>query len=136
MAKRSALIESGVVQADGRLRLPMDRVNAFLAEHPCERVVVTFEAIKKGTSVAQKAYYYKYVLPTAVAALREQGTIMSEERADEWFIEQYPGDLKIGVVAATRASELTTDQMSDFLDWLKQYAAENLYVYIEEPMCI
>lgn len=134
--KRSAIIESGVVQADGRLRLPMDRINAFCKEHSCERVVVTFEAIQKGTTIAQKAYYYKYVLPTAVAALREQGTIMSEERADEWFIEQYPGDLKMGNVAVAHASELTTDQMSLFLDWLKQYAAENLYVYIEDPITI
>jgi len=136
MRKPSKIVESGLIGGDGKLRLPMDRVNAFLADHSQERVVVTFEVISRHSTIAQKMYYYRYVLPTIVGALREQGTLQSEDGTDMWLVEQCPCDLSVGGVRAVRASELTSDQMSDFLDWLKLFAAENLCVYIEDPKTI
>ena len=71
--------------------MPMDRLNAFFADHKGQRIIVRFEAASPGSSAAQLSYYYNYVLPSIVQALREQGTRMSEERADRWLMAEYPG---------------------------------------------
>lgn len=125
--------ESGFVGADGRLRMPMDRLKAFFAKHKGERVIIVFEAAGNGQSKLQMAYYYNYVLPCVVDGLRETGVYMSEFKADKWLVEQYPGDLSADGIKPVFARQLTKTQMTDFLEWLKQYAAENLYVYIEDP---
>lgn len=134
--KADKISESGIVGQDGRLRMPMDRLNAFFADHKGERVVVRFEVAAPGSSKAQQAYYYQYVLPTIVDALREQGTRMTDERTDRWLMEEYPAGRTTEMQTIVFARQLSQNQMSDFLEWLKQYAAENLSVYIEDPRTI
>lgn len=129
--------ESGSVTESGRLMMPMDRLNAFFKANKGKRVVVRFYAAEPGSSKLQQAYYYNYVIPTIQAALYDQGTRMGEKSVDKWLVEHYPGDkeeseLGLGVVV-TEARGMNQHQMSDFLDWLKQFAAENLSVYIEDP---
>lgn len=119
--------ESGIITHNGQLRMPMDRLNAFFRRHKGERVVVQFEAAVPGSSKAQLAYYYNYILPTIQTALRETGERKSEDQIDRWLLGIYPQD-----TGAALACQLSQTQMSDYLDWLKQYAAENLYVYIED----
>lgn len=131
--KITKISESGLIGDDGRLRMPMDRVNAFFAAHKGERVIVRFEAAERGSSELQRAYYYNYIVPCVVQALYEQGTRISEEKADRWLIGQYPGGFYYDGNQQVTARQLTTTQMSEFLEWLKQFAAENLYVYIEDP---
>ena len=138
--KTQKISESGLIGTDGRLRIPMDRVNAWCAEHKGERVVVRFEAAAHGSSAALLAYYYNYIVPAVVAALYEQGTRKSEKAVDKWLVQEYPGEKderQLGVgTDVMEARELDQHQMLDFLDWLKQYAAENLDVYIEDPRTI
>ena len=132
--------ESGIITDNGQLRLPMDRLNAFFAANKGKRVIVRFYADVPGSSKLQQSYYYNYIVPTIVAALYEQGTRKSEKAVDKWLVEEYPGEkderqLGIGT-DCTEARQFDQNQMSDFLEWLKQYAAENLYVYIEDPHCL
>ena len=131
--KTDKISESGIITDNGQLRLPMDRLNAFFASNKGKRVVVRFEAATPGSTALQQAYYYNYVIPCVVEALREQGTRKSEDATDRWLISQYPGGFRYDGAEQHVARQLTTTQMSDFLDWLKQFAAENLYVYIEDP---
>lgn len=127
--------ESGIITENGQLRLPMDRINAFFAANKGKRVVVKFEAAEPGSSELQLAYYYNYIVPTVSAALYGQGTRMSERAVDRWLVEQYPGEKDSGISGfdVMEARQMDKRQMSDYLNWLKQFAAENLYVYIEEP---
>lgn len=129
--------ESGVIGMDGKLRLPMDRVNAFCKANRGTRVVVVFEAAEHGSTAAQQSYYYRYVIPTLVQAYHEQGTRITGDNVDKQLLQLYPGEKgeeNIGLcVDVDRARSLSKSQMSDFLEWLKQYAAENLSVYIEDP---
>ena len=135
--KTQKISESGMIGTDGRLRIPMDRLNAWCAEHKGERVVIRFEAAAPGSSAALLAYYYNYIVPAVVTALYEQGTRKSEKAVDKWLVQEYPGEKderQLGVgTDVTEARELDQRQMLDFLDWLKQFAAENLSVYIEDP---
>lgn len=132
----TTITESGMIGQDGQLRLPMDRLNAFFAANKGKRVIVRFEAAAPGSTAAQLAYYYKYIIPCVVSALREQGTWMSEEQADRYLMEVYPAGGTLELMPLVYARQLNQHQMSDFLEWLKQFAAENLYVYIEDPKTI
>ena len=128
--------ESGIITDNGQLRLPMDRLNAFFAANKGKRVVVRFEAATPGSTALQQAYYYNYVVPTIQHAFYEQGTRMTETGVDRWLIQNYPniGDLYTpNAEPKVIGRQLTKTEMADFLEWLKQYAAENLYVYIEDP---
>ena len=129
--------ESGMISADGRLLLPMERINAFFAEHKGERLVVRFTADVPGSTNAQQTYYYQYVLPTIRQAFKDLGERKTETQIDRFLVGLYPGDKseqQIGLgTDVEEARHFDRGQMSEFLDWLKQYAAENLYVYIEDP---
>ena len=135
--KADKISESGIITDNGQLRLPMDRVHAFSAGKKGKRVVVRFEAAESGSSKLQLAYYYNYIVPTVSAALYDQGTRMCERTVDEWLVGQYPGEKDERLLGfgddVKEARQMNIRQMFDFLDWLKQFAAENLYVYIEDP---
>lgn len=124
--------ESGIITDNGQLRLPMDRLNAFLAANKGKRVVVRFEAAEPGSSELQLAYYFNYIVPTIQTALWENGDRRTEKQVDLWLRQQcascyneYGGLLE--------ARQISKPDFSDFIEWLKQFAAENLYVYIEDP---
>ena len=124
--------ESGIITYNGQLRLPMDRLNAFFAANKGKRVVVRFEAAEPGSSELQLAYYFNYIVPTIQTALWENGDRRTEKQVDLWLRQQcascyndYGGLLE--------ARQISKPDFSDFIEWLKQFAAENLYVYIEDP---
>jgi hypothetical protein len=126
------LSESGIITDNGQLRLPMDRLNAFLAANKGKRVVVRFEAAEPGSSELQLAYYFNYIVPAIQTALWENGDRRTEKQVDLWLRQQcascyndYGGLLE--------ARQISKPDFSDFIEWLKQFAAENLYVYIEDP---
>lgn len=134
----NTICESGIVGMDGRLRMPMDRLNAEFAKHKGMRVVMRLEFAEQGSSAAQQAYYRNYIVPTIREALWKTGERKSEKQVDEWLVEQYPGDkteMEFGV-EITSARDFTKSQMSEYIDWLKQFAAENLETYIEDPSTI
>lgn len=127
----SVLNLSGIINQQGGLLLPMEQVNDFCRKYPGSRVLLRIEAIGAATSAAQRRYYFGYVVPEIRAALAEQGTILSDEETDEF--------LRGECALCYREGELmTVGQMPGktfgyFLEWLKQYAAENLYVFIDDP---
>lgn len=130
--KADKISESGIITDNGQLRLPMDRLNAFFAANKGKRVVVRFEAAEPGSTELQLAYYFNYIVPTIQTALWENGDRKTEKQVDLWLRQQcascyndYGGLLE--------ARQISKPDFSDFIEWLKQFAAENLYVYIEDP---
>lgn len=133
--KTQKISESGLIGTDGRLRMPMDRLNEWFAEHKGERVVVRFEAAAPGTSELQLAYYFNYIVPTIQTALLETGERKTEKQVDFWLRQQCGSCYNFdGYLLEAR--EMSKPDFSDFLEWLKQFAAENLFVYIEDPRTI
>ena len=129
--KADKISESGIITTDGALRIPMDRLNACFAEHKGERVVVRFYFGVPGSTAAQQSYYYQYVVPTIQQALRETGVRTNEKAVDKFLMSRYPGE------DVTEARYLNRDQMADFLEWIKQFAAEPpLSVYVDDPRTI
>lgn len=135
--KTDRISETGMIGEDGRLRLPMDRLSPYFQAHKGMRVVVKFEANAPKSTAAQQAYYYNYIVPTIQQALREKGDRKREDATDRFLISQYPGDFHADPGEyITTGRQLNQTQMFDFLEWLKQYAAEWLHVYIDDPRTI
>lgn len=134
----ATIIESGVITIDGKMRLPQERLREFCAANKGRRVVARFEAYQPATSAAVMAYYYNYVVPTVQEALLKTGKRMSEARTDEYLIQEYPGDLvgRDGKEVEQARDIKFQRQMLEFLEWLKEFAAEYLSVYVEDPKSI
>lgn len=130
------IVEFGGISADGKLRLPMDRVREYLKEHAGQNVIVQFEAVEPGTSAALWGYYNSYVLPTVRQALYELGNRMTLKESDIWLREMCPMLDRSEDCGPKELNLLTQNEMLEFLDWIKQMAAENLYIYIEDPKII
>lgn len=132
---RSEVIsEAGRIDSAGRLLLPMDRLNAEFVHHKGCRVVVRISFTEPGSSEALLGYYYGYVIPAVRDALYKQGTRASEEKVDLWIVSTYPGDIEVEPGRyADYGRQLSQPRMLDLLEWLKEFAAENLDVYIEDP---
>lgn len=128
MATDKKLIVSGKIDKYGNVLLPMWEVSDFLGQFKGQRVVVTFRAFEPGPSAQQMGYYWAYVIPNIKAALLRKGERKTEQQVDEW-LRREAGFL-------TEDGEMTVSRMSDYLEWLKQFAAENLEVFIEDPRAI
>lgn len=126
------LCESGIIAEDGRLRLPMDRITEFCAANKGRRVVIRIEAAEPGSSAAQLSYYFNYIVPTVQAALLQTGDRRTEGQVDLW-LRQKCGSCYNEYGGLLKAQQIRQSDFSDFIEWIKQFAAENLYVYIEDP---
>jgi hypothetical protein len=122
----------------------MGEVNEFLKLHKGERVTVRFFVAPKGSSEALKGYYFNYVVPTVRRALYETGERFTEEQTEKFLREQSP----IMCVANfdTSTSKYTTHikeiaevgnaELIEHIEFIKQFAAEELNTFIEEPKTI
>lgn len=124
-----------MITTDGQLRIPMDRLQPFFKAHPGQRVIVRFETAAPGSSEAQRAYYRNYIVPTVQAALLETGDRRTEGQVDLWLRQQC-GSCYNDFGGLLKPEQITQEDFSDFIDWIKQFAAENLFVYIEDPKAI
>lgn len=129
----SQIVECGSVGADGKMRLPMERVSQFFAQHKGQRLIITFEAVERGTE-SMLGYYFKYIVPTIRQAFADLGDFRTDSQIEEFLREESPICWANGVLL--KAQQLTRSQMSDYILWLQHYAAENLFVYIEDPKCL
>ena len=131
----ASICESGIINAEGKMRLPMDRVNAFFQANKGKRLIIRFEAEEHGSTEAQLAYYFNYIIPTIRQALYEIGERKTDKQIDLWLRQQCSscydenGDL-------LTARQISKPDFSDFIDWIKQTMSETLYIYIEDSQVI
>lgn len=131
---REELRVSGTIAEGGGLLLPMNEVRDWCSHFPGQRVVVTFALVGKEVTAAQRGYYYKYIVPEAQAALARLGDCRTEEGVEFFLREQCP--FLRTPEGLPRVEQLNRKQMSDFLDWLKYYCADNLHIFIEDSRLI
>lgn len=126
--------ESGLINQRGQLKMPMDRLNEFFQKHKGKRIIMQIEAVEKGTSMAQIAYYFKYIVPAVQKGLRDMGERKTVRQVDIWLRERYGEQDENGrlieVVGMSRSS------FADFIDQIKQMGAEYLGIYIEDSKAI
>lgn len=126
--------ESGLINQQGQLKMPMDRLNEFFQKHIGKRVIIQIEAVERGTTMAQVAYWYKYIVPTVQEGLRQNGDRKNVRQVDIWLREQYgetdDNDRVKEVIGMSRSG------FAEMIDAVKQMGAEYLGIYIEDSKAI
>lgn len=138
---------TGIINAEGGLAMYMGEVNAFFAQHKGERVFVRFMVAPRATSKAMIGYYYHYIVPTIRAALWETGDRKTEQQveqflreispicyAEDWNIENTEKTFRVQCNTRLREiSELDNTQLAEHIDTIRQFAAEELGVFVDDP---
>jgi hypothetical protein len=130
---------TGTITNDGKLKMFMGELNQFLAQFPGEKIIATFSVLPGEQSEALKAYYWKCVVPTMQKALWDAGERKDYIDTDVWIREQSPimakQDYKNGRIETEikTIDELSNSELIEHIETIKQLAAEEFSVFIEDP---
>lgn len=134
---------TGQINKDGRLSMYMGELNQFFAANKGKRVFARFNIASDESSDALKGYYYKCVVPSFKAAFWGQGERMTEEDTERRLRQMSP-IMQIEEVDETgkylrilrSVSDLDNAELLEHIETLKQIAAEEFSLYIEDPQYI
>lgn len=130
--KSTLIIEVGIIGEDGQLRVPQERLREFYRQHPGEKAIVKIEALERHASSSVFRYYFGYIVPTIRQRFAKLGRLLTEKQTHELLWMEYPGEHNTD----QDIREAPSSQVYGFIEWLKQYGAENLEIYIEDPKLI
>lgn len=138
--KRREITTTGTINNNGALAMYMGELNAFFKTWRGSRVIARFMVAPKGSSEALKGYYFNYVVPTFRHAIWEAGDRKTEEQTERFLREISPvmwdetPDLSGKYTARLRTiPELSNSELIEHIEVLKQIAAEEYNVYIDDP---
>lgn len=132
---------TGVIDENGRLNLYMPDVRAFGMKNKGARVTVTITAASKGSSKAIQAYYFNYIVPMFQKGMARYGEKMPKSKVERMlregceFLYTETVDVETGEYTQTirKVPELSNAEMVEYIEYLKQKAAEDFQIYIEDP---
>lgn len=141
--KKREMTVTGQINKDGRLSMYMGELNQFFAANKGKRVFARFYVAPDGCSDALKGYYYKCVVPFFKTAFWEQGERMTEEDTEKRLRQMSP-IMQIEEVDESgkylrilrSVSDLDNAELIEHIETLKQIAAEEFSLYIEDPKYI
>lgn len=139
--KKYQLSASGVVNQQGKLSMYMGELNEFFNMHKGSKVVARFFIAEQGSIQSLKGYYYYYVVPTFRQAIKNLGDRLTEEQTETLMRELCPimreetPNFETGKYEyrLRTVQELTQYEFIEYLEHLKQIAAEHYYIFIEDP---
>lgn len=135
---------TGRITSEGKLSLYMHELNAFAQEWKNTRIVATFRVYQPGTSAALRGYYYNYVVPSVRRALWESGERKTEKQTETWLREMSPimyreeanPDTGRYTTELREIADLDNAELMEHIDIIRQFAAENFSIYIDDPNTI
>lgn len=142
---RNDISATGVINDRGQLSMYMGELNAFFSKHKGERVIARFFVAPTASSEALKGYYYHYVVPAVRDGLVKTGDReKTEEKTEQYLRSISPVCIEEDVSIETgeyhqrirSARELSNRQLLEHIDFIRQFAAENLCVVIDDPRTI
>jgi NurA-like 5'-3' nuclease len=142
--KRRKIAVTGTIDNNGNLRMYMDELKQFFKMHKGCRVIAKFMVESQGSSEALKGYYYNCVVPSFQEGMWDAGERLTEEDAEIKMRELSPIMLEQEFNEETgkyttrlrEISELSNAELVEYIDHLKQIAAEEYSIYIEDPQSI
>lgn len=122
----------------------MGELNAFFKEWKGARIIARFSVASPGSSEALKGYYFNYVVPTFKQAIWDSGERKTEEQTERFLRELSPvmyeqtPDVETGQYETRlrEIRELSNAELIEHIDTLKQIAAEEYSVFIDDPRTI
>lgn len=119
----------------------MGELNAFFKEWKGARIIARFSVASPGSSEALKGYYFNYVVPTFKQAIWESGERKTEQQTERFLRELSPimyeetPDIETGQYETRlrEIRELSNAELIEHIEFLKQVASEEYYIYIADP---
>ena len=117
----------------------MDELRVFFEQWKGKPVVARFTILESEPSKALKGYYYNYVVPTMQQTLWQAGDRRTEEDTDKFLRMLSPvccEQTHNGICYDTRIkaiNELSDAELSEHVEIVRQLAAEEYGIYIQEP---
>jgi NurA-like 5'-3' nuclease len=142
--KKRKITVTGTIDNNGNLRMYMDELKQFFKMHKGCRIIAKFMIESQGSSEALKGYYYNCVVPSFQEGMWDAGERLTEEDAEIKMRELSPIMLEQEFNEETgkyttrlrEISELSNAELVEYIDHLKQIAAEEYSIYIEDPQSI
>lgn len=142
--KRREITATGTINNNGGLAIYMGELKAFFKEWKGARIVARFSVASPGSSEALKGYYFNYVVPTFKQAIWDSGERKTEEHTERFLRELSPvmyeqtPDVETGQYETRlrEIRELSNAELIEHIDTLKQIAAEEYSVFIDDPRTI
>lgn len=139
--KRREISSSGNIGNDGKLRMYFGELNQFFAMHKGSRIIARFTVASPGSSEALKGYYFNYVVPMFRSGIWEAGERLTEEQTERRLRELSPvmyeqtPDINTGKYETRlrTIAELSNAELIEHIEFLKQLASEEYYIYIADP---
>ena len=121
----------------------MGELNQFFAANKGKRVFARFYVASDESSKALQGYYYKCVVPSFRTAFWEQGERLTEEDTERRLRQMSPIMQTEGVNENGKywrvlrdIPDLDNAELIEHIETLKQIAAEEFSLYIEDPKYI
>lgn len=122
----------------------MGELNAFLAEHKGERIVARFFVAQVGSSDALKGYYFNYVVPMVREGLKITGDRKTEKQTEYYLrvnstvcwdesVNEITGEYNERL---REIRELSNPELLEHIEIVRQFAAEELHIFIDDPKTI
>lgn len=138
--KQNYTITSGHIDARGGLKLDLGEFSEFLKKWPNSKCIIRVDVCTPGTSASAKAYYFKYIVPTITKAFWSIGQRNTDEETENFLREISPiceqctpNENGKYTCRVKEFAELSGNDLHDHIEFIKQWAAENLSVYVEDP---
>lgn len=140
MRKRE-ITATGTINNNGGLAMYMGELNEFFKGWKGSRIIARFIVASPGSSEALKGYYFNYVVPTFRHAIWEAGERLTEEQTERRLrefspimYEQTPNiDTGKYETRLRTIAELSNAELIEHIEFLKQLASEEYYLYIADP---
>lgn len=142
--KQREIITTGTINNKGQLKIYMGELNAFFGQWKGARVVARFTVIGSGSSEALRGYYYNYVVPTMRRAMWDAGERLTEQDTERRLRTMSPimagehVDFETGEysVEVREIAELSNAELIEHIETIRQLAAEEFSVFIDDPKVI
>lgn len=139
--KKREITATGTINNNGGLAMYMGELNEFFKGWKGSRIIARFIVASPGSSEALKGYYFNYVVPTFKHAIWEAGERLTEEQTERRLrefspimYEQTPNiDTGKYETRLRTIAELSNAELIEHIEFLKQLASEEYYIYIADP---
>lgn len=139
--KKREITATGIINNNGGLAMYMGELNEFFKGWKGSRIIARFIVASPGSSEALKGYYFNYVVPTFKHAIWEAGERLTEEQTERRLrefspimYEQTPNiDTGKYETRLRTIAELSNAELIEHIEFLKQLASEEYYLYIADP---
>lgn len=139
--KKREITATGTINNNGGLAMYMGELNEFFKGWKGSRIIARFIVASPGSSEALKGYYFNYVVPTFKHAIWEAGERLTEEQTERRLrefspimYEQTPNiDTGKYETRLRTIADLSNAELIEHIEFLKQLASEEYYLYIADP---